>query len=270
MHFLAVPVRIDDAIDATFILDTGIGVNLISLALCKQIGCQTDGKASGRRMSGQEVVFPTTHVPALTFAGHRAENTLAGVFDFEERNFGVDPRISGFLSLDFFRDLPFTIDYRARTIELADVAALAARRARGTVTPIRIDEDGPAIDIFAQMRLADGLTASIEIDTGSPALTLHERFMDLLGIARSEPQVKTKTGTDETGHTYVRYFAAAPVSIGLASAPASEIFPVKTMFQTIIYDGLIGDAFLNHFDVTFDLPRREMIFVNARPPQGAP
>jgi hypothetical protein len=265
VHFLVVPVRVNDAIDARFILDTGIGVNLISMSLCKQIGCRIDGEASGRRMSGQEVTFPTTRVPALTFAGHREQGTLAGVFDFEERNFGVDPSISGFLSLDFFRRLPFTIDYRSRTVTLDDEATLRERRRRGRVTPIRLDEEGPAIDVFTEMALPHGLAASIEIDTGSPALTLHERFIDRLGIAKAAPHLREKAGTDETGHAYVRHFAAEPVPIGLAVAPPDERIPVKAMFQAIIYDGLIGDAFLRHFDVTFDLPRREMIF--ARTPE---
>ena len=31
------------------------------------------------------------------------------------------------------------------------------------------------------------------------------------------------------------------------------------MFQRIIYDGLVGDAFLRRFAVTFDLPRAQLI-----------
>lgn len=260
IHFLAVPVRINDTIEATFILDTGIGVNIISQALCRKISCQISGTASGKRMSGQEVSFPTTRVPALTFAGQRATDALAAVFDFEARNFGVDPSISGFLSLDFFRTTPFAIDYRRRTITLLDEASLQARRARGAVSPLRFSEEGPALDVFTPMRLEGGAVASVEIDTGSPALTLDERFLSLLGIPKSAPQVKVVTGSDETGFTYERYFAAEPVVIGVAAGDATYARPVRTMFQRIIHDGLIGDAYLKHFIVTFDLPRRELIW----------
>jgi hypothetical protein len=32
------------------------------------------------------------------------------------------------------------------------------------------------------------------------------------------------------------------------------------MFQRIIYDGLVGDAFLRRFTVTYDLPRERVVF----------
>ena len=35
------------------------------------------------------------------------------------------------------------------------------------------------------------------------------------------------------------------------------------MFQEIIYDGLIGDAFLRRFVVTYDQPAERMIFARA-------
>ena len=34
----------------------------------------------------------------------------------------------------------------------------------------------------------------------------------------------------------------------------------EVMFQRIIYDGLVGDAFLRRFTVTYDLPRERVVF----------
>lgn len=45
----------------------------------------------------------------------------------------------------------------------------------------------------------------------------------------------------------------------MAAADATYERPLRTMFQRIIHDGLVGDAYLKHFSVTFDLPRRELI-----------
>lgn len=262
IHFLVVPVRIDDRIDAKFILDTGIGVNIISQALCKQIGCVVTGRSSGRRMSGQRVEFPMSTVGALSVGDKREAGAKVAVFDFEDRNFGVDPSISGFLSLDFFRDRAFTLDYAAGSLVLEDEASLRSRRARGTVVPLRVERENEAIDVFIPMRLADGTTASIELDTGSPALTLDERFMAQLSLAKRAPQVKEVTGSDETGYVYQRYFATDPQPIGI---DAAHMVPVRTMFQKIIHDGLLGDAYLKQFIVTFDLPRSEMIFASPTP-----
>src|SRR5882757_1074748 len=57
-HLLVVPVRINDAIEEKFILDTGGGANTISATLCKQIGCKPTGEIVGKRMLGQEIRFP--------------------------------------------------------------------------------------------------------------------------------------------------------------------------------------------------------------------
>jgi hypothetical protein len=35
------------------------------------------------------------------------------------------------------------------------------------------------------------------------------------------------------------------------------------MFQEIVHDGLLGDAFLRSFAVSYDVARAEMIFVRA-------
>jgi len=64
---------------------------------------------------------------------------------------------------------------------------------------------------------------------------------------------------DETGHDYTRHFTSFPGPIAPVAAPACEQVEVPVMFQTIIYDGLIGDEFLRQFTVTFDLPRARMI-----------
>ena len=61
----------------------------------------------------------------------------------------------------------------------------------------------------------------MEVDTGSPALTLDERFMSELGLAPAGPQVRRVAGEDETGYSYVRYFAQhdIPVRLGTRRMP---------------------------------------------------
>jgi hypothetical protein len=52
---------------------------------------------------------------------------------------------------------------------------------------------------------------------------------------------------------------AAPVRIGTGTSDASAA-NLPVMFQSIIYDGLVGDALLKRFTVTYNLPKSEMIF----------
>ncbi len=162
-HFLVVRVRVADSIDTRFVLDTGIGVNLISDKLCEQLACQRRGSHTGKRMSGQDVSIPLATLGSIALGDHRATDVQVGTFDFEARGFGIDP-----------------------------------------------------------------------------------------SIWRSQE--------DETGYAYTRFFAKEPIAVRALTAPPAVSVPVKTMFQKIIYDGLLGDAYLKHFVVTFDLARARIVF----------
>lgn len=258
-HFLVVPVRIDDRFDTEFILDTGIGINVISARLAKQLGCRTQGEHVGQRMSGQEVHCAMTRVASLAIGARRLADVPCGVMDFEANHFGVDPSVTGFVGLSFFRDRAFTLDYRSRRIYLESEASLARRRARGTPVPIRIHEMGPETTIFARLRVAGRHDAEVEIDTGSPSLTLAMRYMPLLDLSPTGSRVRKVTGSDETAFTFVRHFAKSPIQAAFAATPGDPGAAVRTMFQLIIYDGLIGHSLLRHYVVTYDLPHRAMI-----------
>jgi len=254
-----VPVRVNDALDEKFILDTGGGANTISAALCKQIGCKTSGEIVGKRMSGQEIRFPRTTLGALQFGSHRVTSVPAAVFDLATQ--GLDPSIQGFISLSTLKDVPFTIDYRAHEVIVEDEASLKTRRARGVaVTVRRSDEADPIFDIFLGMKLANGKTLSLEVDTGSDAMIFNDTYLGDLGITLGGPAVKPATGTAETGHTYARYFTKIPGPVSVAVAPEIQQREVPVQVQHIVYDGLVGDAFLNQFTVTYDMPHMQMIF----------
>jgi hypothetical protein len=258
-HFLVVRVKLDDHVETKFILDTGIGLEVISTSLCQRLSCTASGEFTGKRMSGQAVTMPLTTLPALESAGARAERVQAALFDFEANHFGPAPDIQGFLSLSFFRNRPFTIDYETSEVVLEDEASLAQRAEKGVVVPLRLDVQGPALDVFAPMRISGQATASIMIDTGSPALTLDERYLGALDIASKSPKLREVSGSDETGYVYVRRFLDGAVPLRPDVTPALADVPVKTMFQKIIHDGLVGDQFLREFVVTFDIPRARMI-----------
>ena len=108
--------------------------------------------------------------------------------------------------------------------------------------------------------LPNGQTVSAEVDTGSQALILDERFMKPLGISPKSSTVKRRDGKDETGHSYARYFSKLDKGVHLPGAPQMVVAPMEVMFQKIIYEGLVGHYFLEHFRVTYNLPEAQMIF----------
>lgn len=259
--FLVVPVQINGSIAQDFIFDTGIGVNVISKALCQQLGCKVQGDHSGKRMSGQEVHIPMSSVASLSLAGHELKDVPVGIFDLEAMMPGA--KIGGFLSLGFFKDLPYSVDYVQQTITFENSTSLEKIRAQGIRVPVKLDIQGPSFGIFMPLVLPNGQKISVEVDTGSQALILNEKFMKELGIKPDDPSVKRKDGKDETGHTYSRYFTSLKGRVHIPQSQEIGADHPEVMFQKIIYDGLVGHYFLSQFRVTYDLPHSELIFRKA-------
>jgi len=261
-HFTVVPVSVvnwgdvDNPVAARMIIDTGIGVTVLSRALCERLKCVMAGEHTGRRMSGQSVTVPLTRVSALTIGGRRVEDMQVGVVDAEGL---LAPGIDGIVSLGFFAQIPFTLDYRAQALVLEDANSLVGRQAAGTAVAVHVERDGPSTSLFARMALPRGASAQVEIDTGSNSLILDERYMRLLGVDPADRAVEVVRGQDETSHGYLRHFASITGTIHFVDAPALQQDHPRVMFQKIIHDGLVGRAFLDHFTVTFDLPRSRII-----------
>jgi hypothetical protein len=258
-HLVTVPVLVGGR-KARFILDTGIGLTLLSDRLCTEIGCHTDGSSfTGRRMSGQEVTVPLATAPPLSFGGVTRHDDLVGIIALG----GFPPelgQVDGFLSLAFFDEVPFTVDY-ARDAVIVESPASADERTRdGSAVPVRLERDGPAVDAFMQLDLPGARTVQVEIDMGSDSLILDERLAEAAGVDLDRDGVRRLEGHDETGHAYTRFFTRLDGSISATEAPSVAQTDPEVMFQRIIYDGLVGDAFLRRFTVTYDLPRERVVF----------
>jgi hypothetical protein len=89
---------------------------------------------------------------------------------------------------------------------------------------------------------------------------LDERFADELGIDLRDAGIREVEGRDETGNEYTRYFTTLRGDVRVPDSPALAQRDPDVMFQKIIYDGLVGHAFLRRFVVTYDLPHERLVF----------
>lgn len=256
--FIVVPVKINDTIAGKFILDTGIGVNLISKSLCEQLKCEIKSSYTGKRMSGQELTLPISEVKFLSFGNIQQTQVPVGVFDMEQLMPGAD--VDGFLSLDIFKDNAFTIDYKNKTITIETDSTLDKIKTAGVIVPIQIDHQGLSTTIHMPLILPNGKQILVEVDTGSQDLILDEKFMAALGIKVTDSGVRHKEGKDETGHTFNRYFTTLNRAVHLPNHPEMKVEFLNVMFQKIIYEGLVGHFFLREFTVTYNLKKSEIIF----------
>jgi predicted aspartyl protease len=256
-HWLVVPVVVD-GIETSFILDTGIGVNLISPELAAKVSCLSLGETyTGRRMSGQRVPLPMSTLGSLKLGDYARTNVPVSVFDMALGLEGIE----GFVSLTNFRSAPVTVDYGAGVIVIEDSRSLAGRVASGTSVAIQVREDGPySTEVHVDLTLPGGGSVSVEIDTGSDNFILNQPFAARSGVDLEAESTRKLSGQDETGHEYTRYFTALPGDISLTAAPAFRQRDPQVMIQEIIHDGLIGDSFLRNFVTTYDLANSRMIF----------
>jgi hypothetical protein len=108
--------------------------------------------------------------------------------------------------------------------------------------------------------LPGGRVVRVEVDMGSDALILDDGLAAEVGVALDDPAVRVVDGTDETGHAYTRRFTNLHGAIHPEGAPSVVQEDSPVMFQRIRYDGLVGDAFLRRYAVTFDLPAGRIVF----------
>jgi Aspartyl protease len=260
-HLLTVPASLPGSIEARFVLDTGIGLNLVSKRLCDQAGTVATTEVSkGRRMSGQEISSSIAILSYLQLGDHSWRDLKVSPLDMAAFH-PMLRDLGGFLSLGLFESLPFTIDYVNGVVRLhEDGDRSFVDQAGYEEVPVYLERGGPSVAVHVDIDLPDGSTARVEVDSGSDSLILHERFMAGLGVIPGTSNVRSVEAKDETGYPYVRHFAPVKGEFRLTGAPSIGQADPTVMFQRIIYDGLLGDGFLQRYCVTFDLGRSRIGF----------
>jgi hypothetical protein len=236
-----------------FLVDSGIGLTIVATTTADAVGAKpVDQTFTGRRMSGQEVVVPLVRLPSLDAGGRRFDDHLAGVLDMGDVT--GEEGFDGILGLDLFADLCVTVDPVDRTISLMDAAP-----PEGLVVPVEVERDGPSVAMYTRLELPSGRVVRVEVDTGSGSLILDDSLMADCGITPDSPAVNAQTGTDETGHDYIRRFVTISGSVRVPGLPETTHDRPRVQFQRIMYDGLVGTAFLNRFRHTFDVSGERIV-----------
>lgn len=258
--WVRVPAQVADGPETKMMIDTGMGVTLLTPEACQRAGCVREGTFTGHRMSGQAVTMQLARVASLTVAGHRVENAQVAVFESDDvihRDLGV----VGIAGLGHFRSQALTFDHPAMRVVLETPESLRARAANGTPVRVRVKNEGPATDVFLPVEIGPGAVAEMEVDSGSLHMILDDRFLTTLGIDPDAPSVVKKEGRDETGQPFLRRYAPLPREVRVKGAGAPGVpSGTSVMFQKIIHDGLLGQEFLRPHVVTFDVPNAQMIF----------
>lgn len=244
--------------DIELILDTGIGVNLISKSFCQKLDCKINESLTGKRMTGQSVTIPISQVESLSVAGLEDSNVDVGVVSF--KNFLPNTKeftnIQGYLSLNFFKERPFTIDYRKRKLIFENSKTVSKRTINAELLPITKKREGLALTVRVPVAVLDQKTMAMQLDLGTNVLTLNNKYLENLSPYFDRSTIKEEAIVDETGFKRKRTYVKLKGNIKLGSITQKD---PTVMFQDIIYDGIIGNDFFKGRVVTYDLANSRLI-----------
>lgn len=259
-HAVRVPVQVNDGA-YRFLVDSGIGITVVSSAVAARPDVTWLNETfTGRRMSGQAVQTPLVRLPKVAFGDYEVNGHVAGVADLGD----VDgPHgFAGILGPGFFAGHVVTTDPTAGTITAHDADCVPSD---GYEIPLQIRRDGISVDAFATLVLPSGRELCVEVDTGSGSLILNTPFMADCGVQVGDAGVSTTTGTDETGHNWVRHWATIEGAVHLAAAPQTAQRGPLVHFQDIIHDGLVGTDYLYRYRTTIDVSGARLILSSPTP-----
>ncbi len=261
-HLVTVPFRVGE-VDARFVLDTGIGPTILTETLARDVGCTANGETlTGKRMSGQEFGVPLAEAPPIALGPYVREGHAVGLLDTSvpgRARRDRRPPVARVLRGDgVHRGLRAQ---RRRGRDAGGACRAGGRRRRRSG---RLERQHPSVVAFLPLALPGLGSVEVEVDMGSDSLILDARHAPAVGIGLDDPAVRRVEGRDETGNAYLRCFTRLDATIHVAGEPTLAQEDPEVMFQEIVYDGLIGDAFLRGFTVTYDLPGARMIFAPRR------
>jgi hypothetical protein len=246
--YLYVRVRVADSIDARLLLDTGAGINTLSDAIFQRLGdrARDAGTHTGTRHNGERITGAVWTVPALTLGALRKRDVVVGRF--------APPNADGMLSMDFFRDQPFTLDLHAGTLTLESASHLREIASRASSIPIRLKPNGPfELDFFVRLCIGGSVTAEAEFDTGAGfnMLMLRPEYMGRLGLT---PDAKPRGALE-----YYVYSTFVP-ELHYCAAPAVRTEKQFVGFKEgLIYEGLVGHGAFRDRRLTIDIPGRRLL-----------
>jgi hypothetical protein len=251
--FVIVPATLGGTISAHVIFDTGAGMDVLAPSVVEKLHGTPAGKFTAFRMWGDRLDVPLFTVSEISVGSMVKSNALIASWEMLDQL-----HLEGIVSVNDFRQQPFTLDFVNKVMAFETAKSLAQRRRIGKTSPLKFDEQrGITLDLFSDF-LIGNQPGQCEIDTGSQNATVATRFMKPLAIDKDGKDVKKHEQKNSDGATTVRYRTTLP-KIALAAAPQITIADAPTTFADIIYDCVVGLDFWLGKALTIDISGRQLI-----------
>ncbi len=259
--FIIVEVKLVDSIKGNFILDTGAGAIVLSGKTFEKIkgSAENAGYFTGFRNDGDRLDGEIYRIPSLAIGDVIQNDVLIGIYPPLD-DYGVD----GLVSLKFFEDKPFTIDFKNKKIRFVKSISDFYDDNKFTVLPITLQSQTDfSLDMFIRVCINDGVSVNAEFDTGSGYKTflVNPYYMKQLGLDTMNMTSRSYT-TPISGHKLSEH-AYNSDSVNICSDGNSlqgkTLSKVPTVFREgLIYEALIGSFLFKDSDITIDIPNKRM------------
>ena len=116
-----VPVVLNGGPPATFVLDTGANITVVSPGLARSVGVEGgpgEPRGTARMASGQEVAVTARRLESIAVGGARIDNFGVVIYDLAGVSSSAGPGIvvDGLLGIDFIGRFTTTLDPRSQTL----------------------------------------------------------------------------------------------------------------------------------------------------------
>lgn len=254
---IIVQVQLSDSISGNFILDTGAGANVISGNMFNKIESQVEkaGFFTGFRHDGDRLDGEIFKIPYLKIGTVSQFHPLVGVYPPLD-DYGVD----GLLSLKFFEDKPFTIDFKNKTLKFLTQVEAGEFAEKYKTIPIKILSHAEvSLDILIPLTLNKTLIVDAVFDTGSGfnVILVNQYFIDALGLDNTKMTPQTYTtplsGTDLTD------LIIKLDTVAIHKLPSVGLKHCNVVFREgLIYEALIGSSLFKDSAITINLGERSI------------
>ena len=253
---IIIQAAVEDSITGNFIFDTGAGIHVFSKKFSDKLNKKNAGFFTAFRSSGERLGFDIYTISSIGIGNTVERDPYICAWDVLDR-LGID----GIISLKLFEEKPFTLDFINNKIIIENTGSLEKLSTEGITIPLKFQVyRDKAIDIFADFRLNDKVTAEFEIDTGAgKGLLIDARYMEILGIDSTSASVRKIQSRSLTGVTERSYITGID-KIALSASPGTGLLdPSVTFKKDLIYDGVIGVEFMMNKKITIDIPGKRLI-----------
>ena len=268
---VVVPVALSGQEGYLFLLDSAVDPSVIDAAVAAQFGLVSEDAPTAEAEGagdGPGLAIRPASISGMSISGIAFDEFLALSADLSRFSERLEFDLAGILGYSFLTGCVTRIDYRQRSVEIAQSAdalpPIAGLRGERLILPLKFISEEDLIPIV-EIRVGDE-NIPVSVDTGSSlGVELYESAVALLGLGEERDKGEKREILGARGEAEVTKGELDAVSIG-----PFNVQNVPATFSSRQHDpsermGNLGNAFLENFVLTLDYVEGRIILQQRAP-----